>query len=92
MAPKRFYTTLGFAALLVVVIAPGNHVDAMFSELDDMEKVSEEGLERFSVEELRAVLMRLAMRMRQRLFDTDAQQNEMTTLSREITQMQNMRR
>lgn len=57
-----------------------------------MEKVTEEDLEYYSVEDLRAVFVRLALRMRTRLIETEAQQNEMNLLAREITAMQNMRR
>lgn len=57
-----------------------------------MEKVTEEDLENYSVEDLRAVFVRLALRMRNRLVETETQQNEMNLLAREITAMQNMRR
>lgn len=57
-----------------------------------MEKVTEEDLENYLVEDLRAVFVRLALRMRNRLAETEAQQSEMNLLAREITAMQNMRR
>ncbi|MCP9259380.1 hypothetical protein DINM_002329 [Dirofilaria immitis] len=67
-------------------------LSAIVDELDVMEKVTEEDLENYSVEDLRAVFVRLALRMRNRLAETEAQQNEMNLLAREITAMQNMRR
>lgn len=62
------------------------------SELDAADRVTEESLETFAVEDLRAVLMFIATRMRRRLHDTETQENEMNALAREITQMQNVRR
>lgn len=70
------------------IVEPFNHS----LELDGMEKVTEVGLEIYPVEDLRAVFVRLALRMRNRLAETDAQQSEMNLLAREITAMQNMRR
>ncbi|KAL4003623.1 hypothetical protein ACH3XW_8375 [Acanthocheilonema viteae] len=67
-------------------------LSAIVDELDVMEKVTEDDLENYSVEDLRAVFVRLALRMRNRLVETEAQQNEMNLLAREITAMQNMRR
>lgn len=75
------------------LVFPGTfHNSIYFLELDVMEKVTEEDLENYSVEDLRAVFVRLALRMRNRLAETEAQQNEMNLLAREITAMQNMRR
>nr|CRZ22118.1 Bm8176 [Brugia malayi] len=67
-------------------------LSAIVDELDIMEKVTEEDLENYCIEDLRAVFVRLALRMRNRLVETEAQQSEMNLLAREITAMQNMRR
>lgn len=64
----------------------------IIEELDTMEKLTEDALDNYSTEDLRAVLMRLAIRMQKRLIDTDSQQNDMNGLARDITQMQTMRR
>ncbi|VDM98875.1 unnamed protein product [Thelazia callipaeda] len=73
------------------VLDPDNFT-ALWAKLDVMEKVTEEDLENYCVEDLRAVFVRLALRMRTRLTHTDMQENEMNLLAREITAMQNMRR
>ncbi|VDD91264.1 unnamed protein product [Enterobius vermicularis] len=67
-------------------------LNGIIEELDAADRVTEESLETFAVEDLRAVLMFIATRMRRRLHDTETQENEMNALAREITQMQNVRR
>lgn len=49
-------------------------------------------MEFYAIEDLRAIFLRLAVRMQNRLNETDAQQNEMNLLAKEITQMQNIKR
>lgn len=61
-------------------------------EIDATDKIKEKDMEFYAIEDLRAIFLRLAVRMQNRLNETDAQQNEMNLLAKEITQMQNIKR